>query len=491
MLVLVFEPRTGKSVVSEGALLNIKFIQGKYKIELMESHKNVGAEGQADLSVKRRSEMSDAERVLHLQDKLYQKAKQEKGYRFYVLYDKVFLPYIIRESWQQVKRNGGSAGIDGKFVSDIVKYGEEQYLSELMEELRKRTYKPQAVKRVMIPKANGGERPLGIPVIKDRIVQTACKLILEPIFEADFSESSFGFRPNLGARNAMAAIKGHLKEDKTSVLDADLSKYFDTIPHDKLMIALRERIADPRILSLIESWLKAPVQEKGEFKGGKKNKTGTPQGGVISPLLANVYMNLLDRIVDKGGSMFEQLGVKIVRYADDFVLMGKSIPDGLMERLQSLLTRMGLSINEEKTKRIDAREESFNFLGFTVRYSKSLFGAGQRYWEIFPSKKSENKIREKIATYLDGHGHISAREIAMELNKIIGGWLNYFDIKGTSYTAMSKRDLRYYLYEKLNRYFNRKSQRGSRLYGRKAFEVLTHQYGMIDPTKYSTRTRPL
>jgi RNA-directed DNA polymerase len=491
MPVVVIEPRKGKSVVSEGALLNTKFIQGKYKTELMKNHKSVGAKVQLELFAKRRNEMSDAERVLHLQNKLYQKAKQEKGYKFYVLYDKVFLPYLLRESWQQVKRNGGSAGIDGKRIADIETYGVERYLLELMEELRNRTYKPQAVKRVMIPKANGGERPLGIPVIKDRIVQTACKLILEPIFEADFSESSYGFRPNLSSRNAMAAIKKHLKEGKTSVLDADLSKYFDTIPHDKLMIALRERISDPRVLSLIESWLKASVHENGKPKSGKKNKTGTPQGGVISPLLANVYMNLIDRIVDKCGSMFEQLGVKIVRYADDFVLMGKSITDGLMERLQSLLNRMGLSINEEKTKRIDAKEESFNFLGFTVRYSKDLFVVGKRYWDISPSKKSEKKVREKISAHLDTHGHSSARDIARDLNKIIGGWLNYFDVKGTSYTAMSKRRLRYYLHEKLNRYYNRKSQRGSRLYGQKAFEVLVSRYGMIDPTKYATRAKPL
>jgi group II intron reverse transcriptase/maturase len=343
----------------------------------------------------------------------------------------------------------------------------------------------------MIPKANGGERPLGIPVVKDRIAQTVCKLVLEPIFEADFSDSSYGFRPKLSSAHAMAAIKSHLQEDRTTILDADLSKYFDTIPHDKLMIALKERITDPRVLELIYAWLKVPVFEDGQFKGGRKNKTGTPQGGVISPLLANVYMNLLDRIVNKAGSAFQKMGVKIVRYADDFVLLGKSITDGILERLKSILERMGLALNEEKTKRTDAKEASFNFLGFTVRYSKDLYVAGKRYWEIFPGKKSETKIREKIAAHLDKHGHSSAKDVAKDLNSIMRGWLNYFDIKGVSYAAMSKRRLRYYLYNKLYRYYNRKSQRRCRLYGQQAFEVLVSRHGMIDPTKYTTRARPL
>lgn len=457
----------------------------------MENQQKVGAQGQMELFGKRRSEMTDAERVIILRGKLYQKAKQEKGYKFYVLYDKLFLPYMLRQAWDQVKSNGGSAGIDGLSVSDIEAIGVSTYLSELSEELRKRTYKPQAVKRVMIPKANGGERPLGIPVIKDRIAQTACKMLLEPIFEADFEESSYGFRPNRSSRNAMAAIKTHLASGKTSVLDADLSKYFDTIPHDKLMIVLKERITDPRILDLIYSWLKAPVFEKGVFSGGKKNNKGTPQGGVISPLLANVYLHLLDRIVNKAGSVFEKMGVKIVRYADDFVMMGHAITEGVMERLKSILSRMGLTLNEEKTKLTDAKKSSFNFLGFTVRYSRDLFVPVKHYWELYPSVKSENKVREKIREYLDKHGHCAAKEIAKGLNAIMRGWLNYFDVKGISYAAMSKRRLRYYLSNKLYRYYNRKSQRRSKLYGQQAFEVLVSRYGMLDPTKYTPRTLPL
>lgn len=445
-----------------------------------------GTSAQLTLFAKKKSEMSDAERVFSLQCKLYQKAKQEKCYKFYVLYDKMFQKHMLRAAWEAVKANHGSPGIDGMSITDVEQRGVTDYLSALGEELRTKRYQPQAVKRVMIPKANGGERPLGIPTVKDRIVQTACKLLLEPIFEADFEDSSYGFRPERSSADALGAIKGYLKGGKSEVLDADLSKYFDTIPHDKLLIGLKERISDPRILALIYQWLKAPIYEDGNYKGGKKNKVGTPQGGVISPLLANIYLNLLDRIINHPMSLFSQNGVKIVRYADDFVLMGHQIGTEVKERLKRLLSRMGLSLNEEKTRTVEAKEESFNFLGFTIRYDKDLMDSNKRYWNIIPSRKSEQKIREKIKTYLDKHGHYTAQQVSAGLNKMLRGWLNYFDIKGVSYPAMSKRRLRHYLQESMNRYYNRKSQRKCRLYGQKAFEVLVKKYGLIDPTQYTT-----
>ncbi len=445
-----------------------------------------GADQQLALFSKKKGEMSDAERVFSLQCKLYQKAKQEKRYKFYVLYDKLFQKHMLREAWAAVKANQGSPGIDGVSISDVEQQGVTDYLSALGEELRTKRYRPQAVKRVMIPKANGGERPLGIPTVKDRIVQTACKLLLEPIFEADFEESSYGFRPERSSADALGAIKAYLKEGKSEVLDADLSKYFDTIPHDKLLIGLKERISDPRILDLIHQWLKAPVYEDGKFTGGKKNKVGTPQGGVISPLLANIYLNLLDRIVNHPMSMFSQNGIKIVRYADDFVLMGKQIGTQIKDQLKSLLSRMGLCLNEEKTRTVEAKRESFNFLGFTIRYDKDIWDSNKSYWNIMPSQKSEQKIRDKIKTYLDAHGHYTGQQVSEGLNKLLRGWLNYFDIKGVSYPAVSKRRLRHYLQESMNRYYNRKSQRKCRLYGQKAFEVLVEKYGLIDPTKYTS-----
>lgn len=444
----------------------------------------VGAEVQGELFKRRRGEIPDAERVSILQEKLYQKAKQERGYKFYVLYDKMFIPYFLREAWKSVKSNDGAPGVDGMTIDKVESYGVDIYLKELGEELRKQTYKPQAVKRVMIPKADGGQRPLGIPTVRDRIAQTVCKMILEPIFEADFEDSSYGFRPERSSKDAITSIKEHLKAGKTEVYDADLSKYFDTIPHDKLQIALKQRIADPRMLKLINKWLKVSVYEDGQYKSGKDNHTGTPQGGVISPLLANIYLHLLDRIVNNTQSLFSKHGVKMVRYADDFVLMGSMLPEEVIEKLKNLLHRMGLSLNEDKTCKIDARAENFSFLGFTIRYDKGIKDSNTRYWNIIPSKKSEQKIRDKVKEYLRTHGHYKAQVVADGLNSLIRGWLNYFIISGVSYPAMSKRRLRAYLITRLNRYFNRKSQRDSRLYGQKAFEVLTSKFGLIDPSNY-------
>jgi len=445
---------------------------------------NVGAEVQGELFKRRRSEIPDAERVSILQEKLYQKAKQERGYVFYVLYDKMSIPYMLREAWKSVKSNDGAPGVDGITIEKVEDYGIDIYLKELGEELRKQTYKPQAVKRVMIPKANGGQRPLGIPTVRDRIAQTVCKMILEPIFEADFEDSSYGFRPKRSSKDAITAIKENLKQGKAEVYDADLSKYFDTIPHDKLHIALKQRIADPRILKLINKWLKVSVYEDGQYKSGKGNNIGTPQGGVISPLLANIYLHLLDRIVNNPTSLFWKHGIRMVRYADDFVLMGNTLPEEITERLKSLLNRMGLTINETKTRQIDARKDSFNFLGFTIRYDNDIKGRNTKYWNIMPSKKSEQKIRDKVREYLKTHGHYKAQDVAIGLNSIMRGWLNYFDINGISYPTMSKRRLRLYLFNSLNRYYYRKSQRKCRLYGHNAFETLITKFGLIDPSKY-------
>lgn len=447
--------------------------------------KNVEAAVQGELFKRRRSEIPDAERVLTLQEKLYQKAKQERGYKFYVLYDKMFIPYMLRQAWKSVRANGGAPGVDRVTIADIESQGVEPYLKTLGEELRKQLYEPQAVKRVMIPKANGGERPLGIPTVRDRIAQTVCKMIIEPIFEADFEDSSYGFRPKRSSKDAITAIKENLRQGKTEVYDADLSRYFDTIPHDKLQIVLKQRITDPRLLKLINKWLKVPVCKDGKYTSGKGNNIGTPQGGVISPLLANIYFHMLDRIVNNAGSLFYKFGVKIVRYADDFVLMGRTLSVEIIDKLKSLLHRMGLMINETKTRQIDAKKESFNFLGFTIRYDLDINGRNTRYWNIFPGKKSEQKIRDNVKEYLMTHGHCSAKDVARGLNPILRGWLNYFDIKGVSYPVMSKRRLRIYLFDSLYRYYRRKSQRRCRLYRHNAFEVLTTKFGMIDPTKYA------
>lgn len=431
----------------------------------------------------KRSEMSDTERVQDFQRKLYRKAKQEKDFRFYVLYDKVRLKHFLTESYRRVRANGGAPGVDGVTFEEIEKQGLDILIKSIQKELEEETYKPRPVKRVMIPKANGKMRPLGIPTIKDRVVQMSCKLVIEPIFEADFEESSFGFRPKRSASDAMRAIKENLKAGKTEIFDADLSNCFDTIPHAKLMKIIALRIADRKVLHLIKLWLKTPIDDNGNLKGGRNNKVGTPQGGVISPLLANIYLNLLDRVVNKN-SLFERYGTKIIRYADDFVLMGKQIPEIILDRIYNILERMELQVNEEKSKIVDAVEDSFDFLGFTIRYDTARkFGNG-RYWNIVPSEKSCKKLRNNLKEYLSKRTHLPAEVLVKGLNAKIRGWLNYFTIEKVSYPFMAKRKLRWYLRERLYRHYRRKSQRVNKRRCYEAYDSLVGKYGLIDPAKY-------
>lgn len=435
------------------------------------------------LSQKKRKDMSSKERVRLLQLKLYLKAKQERGYKFYVLYDKIFQPHILEEAYKRTKSKNGSPGIDKQSFKEVEEYGWEKFLTEISEELRKRTYKPQAVKRKWIDKEGGGKRPLGIPTIKDRVVQQACKIVIEPIFEADFDDSSYGFRPRRSAKGAITEIRDNLKKGDQAVYDADLSKYFDTIPHDKLAIVLKERIADPRVLHLIKLWLKVPiVEEDGKYTGGKSNTKGTPQGGVISPLLANIYMNLLDRIINNPEGYFSKRGIRMIRYADDFILMSKHIHQESLIKVHNYLDRMGLTINTDKSKLINAREESFDFLGFTFRYDQGIFSKREnKFWNIKPKANSRKKIRQKINLKLKSIGHYSAEKVVAELNPIIRGWMNYYKIEKVSYTQVAFKELEDYLRNRLYRYYNRKSQRKTRLYGQQAFDKLVKEYGLIKP----------
>jgi len=434
------------------------------------------------MSQKKRKDMLSKEKVRLLQLKLYYKAKQEKDYKFYVLYDKVFLDHILETAYKRSKAKNGRPGVDNQTFADVEKYGRKKFLNELKEELRTRTYQPQAVKRVWIEKENGGERPLGIPTIKDRVAQGACKMIIEPIFEADFDASSYGFRPKRSAKGAITAIKQNLKNGNHEVYDADLSKYFDTIPHDKLETTLKERISDPRVLHLIKLWLKVPIVETdGTYTGGKSNKTGTPQGGVISPLLANIYMNLLDRIVNNPQSQYAKHGIHMIRYADDFILMAKSINQETIDRVHSILHRMGLLINADKSKLVKAKETPFDFLGFTFRYDRGIYKRGTRFWNIKPKSKSQQKIRQKVNEKLKKIGHYPAARVVDELNPIIRGWINYYKIEKVSHTQVALKKLEDYLRVRLYRYYNRKSQRKSSLFGQQAFAILTQEYGLIKP----------
>ena len=440
-----------------------------------------------------REPRSDEERVRDFQRKLYQKAKQEVNFRFYVLYDKVRLPYMLREAYARCRANGGAPGVDGVSFVQIegTVGGVGELLAEILKELEAKTYRPSPVKRVYIPKANGKMRPLGIPTIKDRIVQTACKMVIEPIFEADFQDDSYGFRPKRSAHDAMAAIKRNLKEGLNEVYDADLSAYYDTIPHKELLILVGKRISDQNVLHLIKMWLKAPIWEDGKVTGGKKNQRGTPQGGVVSPLLANVYLNLIDKAVRRGGGVFQKTGVKIVRYADDFVLMGHRIPKACVDYLKGCLGRMKLELNEEKTRAVRVKEEAFSFLGFTIRYAVSRYDGARKYVRIEPSAKSEKKARENIGACLSKNGHLGPGPLAARLNEITRGWAGYFTIQGVSYPQKSLRKLRQYLSLSLQRYYRQKSQRRSKRSYRNAFAELITHYGLVNPVDYAPKLQPV
>ena len=416
------------------------------------------------------------QKVRQFQRKLYLKAKQEKEFRFYVLYDKIHRWDMLLLSWHRVKKRGGSSGINNQTISDIEGLGVESFLRQLQKELQERTYKPQAVLRCWIEKANGKLRPLGIPTIRDRVVQMACKTVIEPIFEAEFSNSSYGFRPKRSSHHAIQAIKQHLKNGYQEVLDADLSQYFDTIPHARLMELIEQRISDREVLKLIRMWLKAPVAERTKsgkirYTGGKRNKRGTPQGGVISPLLANIYLNELDKEFYRNDGNLRRSGARMVRFADDFVVLARYIGKPIKQAVKDKIRELDLMINEEKTTIVQTTENSFHFLGFTFRYDRHLNGAPGRYLNIFPAKKSEVSLHGKIRAILRPGNKKNAKELAIELNRLLIGWRNYFDAPGT-YPRRVFRDVNWYLCQRISRFYSRKSQRRSKLYGRRAYEHL-------------------
>jgi group II intron reverse transcriptase/maturase len=381
--------------------------------------------------------------------------------------------------------------VDGTTFEAIEARGLDNFLAEIAEELKSESYRPSPVLRRTILKANGKERPLGIPTIRDRIVQMSCKLVIEPIFEADFEECSYGFRPKRSSKDAVKEIKSALLAGRTDVFDGDLSSYFDSIPHDKLLITLEQRISDRRVLKLIKLWLKAPVSENGRMTGGKKSKMGTPQGGVLSPLLANVYLHLVDRIVMRKDGYFRQKGIQIIRYADDFVLMARSIPPEALLRLEKVLSRMGLTLNKEKSKQLDAKDSGFDFLGFNFRNRWSRMQYRRKYWHIGPSRKSVLKITASLRELCTVSRHLEQGEFVRMLNEKVRGWTNYFNIPGVSHPFQSFDRLKWYIGRKLTDYYRRKSQRGSTLYRRLGYEGFVNKFGLIDPLLTLRRGQPV
>lgn len=370
-------------------------------------------------------------KVEDLRKKLNGRAKAKPEYRFYSLYDKVYRMDFLEAAYEQCRKNDGSPGVDRQTFKDIEKYGVARYLAELAEELKALRYRPQPVKRVMIEKVGqpGKYRPLGIPTIKDRIVQQAVKLLLEPIYEADFTDNAYGYRAGKSALDAVREVHECLRTRYVDVVDADLSKYFDTIPHVELLRSITRRIADSRVVWLIRQWLKVPVQETKEngkvvISGGKKTKVGTPQGGVISPLLANIYFRRFLVAWQQRG-LDQKYQSRIVNYADDFVILTRRHAQEAHAAARRILMEIGLTLNEAKTRIVYAWKQPFDFLGYT--FGKQYGLRGREYLGLRASDKNVQKYREKIRK-LTGCDQTwrNAESVAVALNQTTRGFWNYF-----------------------------------------------------------------
>jgi len=399
--------------------------------------------------------LTNTDKVQELQRKLYLKAKSQPDFRFYALYDKVYQKDFLIRAWEKVKANQGAPGIDGVTIKEIEEKGVGVFLKEIQEELREKKYRPLPARRVYIPKPDGRQRPLSIPTIKDRVVQMALKLVIEPIFEADFEDNSYGYRPRKSAQQAALEVRKFLSWGLTKVIDADLEDCFGSIPHRHLVDMIARRIVDGKLLWLIKLFLKAGVMEQGQVKVDEK---GTPQGGVISPLLANIY---LDQI-DKGWKPLNKFA-RLIRYADDVLILTRYGTEKVFGRLQRLTASLKLRLNQKKTRIVDAEKESFDFLGYSFKRAPNR-GKTKMATYFWPSQKAERSVKEKIRKITNPARPIKIEWIIKELNPVLRGWVNYFKIANSS-KKFGK--IRLYAAKKVRKFMRRR--RGKSGYGYKKY----------------------
>jgi group II intron reverse transcriptase/maturase len=401
-------------------------------------------------------ELSSTEWLQGFQRKLHEKAKAEPKFRFYSLYDKSYRMEVLVAAYRKAEANGGTSGVDGETFQDVEKKGVANYLAELQLEMKERRYVPKPVRRVYIPKANGKQRPLGIPTIRDRIVQTAFLLILEPIFEADFAASSFGFRPGKSAHGAIREVYKYLNWGCTEVYDVDLMQYFDTVDHSKLMKLVARRIVDSQVLHVIKQWLSCGYIEDGQHR---QTKRGTPQGGVISPLLANIYLNPVDQAFERRRlGNISKGSIHLVRFADDMVILAqRNLEDGIA-LLDHYLDRLGLTLNPEKTRRLRLDiGANVDFLGFRFQNVRNR-QTGTRLILVKPSPKSQERFRTKVRECVHHSAPLRIHAQVANLNRYIRGWMTYYRLGNGSDTF---RTLAHFVNKRVRRViWRRKGRRG-------------------------------
>jgi RNA-directed DNA polymerase len=423
--------------------------------------------------------LATPDKIRSLQRKLYRKAKAEPAFRFYLLYDKICREDILSHAYALARANAGAPGVDGVSFAAIETSGVEAWLAGLREELVTKTYRPQPVRRVMIPKPGGGERPLGIPTIRDRVIQTAAKLVLEPIFEADLEDNAYGYRPARSAVDAVKEVHRLICRGYSDVVDADLTRYFDTIPHADLMQCVARRIVDRHVLRLIKLWLKAPVEERDgdgrrRMSGGKSSTCGTPQGGVASPLLANIYMNRFLKYWRTSGRS-EAFRAQVISYADDFVILSRGHAAGALAWTKAVMTRLGLTLNEAKTSLKDAHRERFDFLGYAFGphvWRKN----GQRYLGASPSKRSVKRLKTKVGGLLASGNKEPWSQVRDQLNRLLRGWSNYFSY-GTRLAAY--RGIDNHVYDRVRNFLAKRHKVQGRGTRRFSYDTVYGEFGVL------------